>query len=121
MNIPMPVKILGGLLLTLFVASIAGSISGVFALIAVLAWAAAPTVVLHIAGVVPPGIWLSVAAMVTKLLAPTAKVLASAAASPFGGGAPAAPRQSRQSDLESSRPKALERGQNQLKAMIGSD
>jgi hypothetical protein len=122
MNIPMPVKILGGLLLTLFIASMAGSVSGLFGLIAVIAWIAAATVVLHVAGLVPPGIWLSVASMVTKVLAPTAKAMAPATASPFSGAAPAAtPRQSRQSDLESSRPKAFERGQNQLKAMIGSD
>ena len=122
MNIPMPVKILGGLLLTLFVASMAGSVAGMFALVAALLWLAAATVVLHVAGLVPPGIWQTVSAMVTKVLAPTAKAMAPAAGGPMGApSAPAAPRQSRQSDLESSRPKAFERGVNQLKAMLGDD
>lgn len=121
MKIPMPVKLLGGLLIVLLVASLAGSVGGLFALVAVIAWVASVSVVLYVAGLVPPGIWTTSAQMVAKLIAPTAKVIA-ANRGPAGGmaAAPAA-RQSRQSDLESSRPKALERGTAQLKAMIGAD
>lgn len=122
MRIPLPVKILAGLLLALLIASMAGSMGRVFALAAAVLWAAAAVVVLHIAGLVPPGIWSGVAEMVTKVLAPTAKAIAPTRGSPSSANvAAAAPRQSRQSDIESSRPKALERGQNQLKAMIGDD
>jgi hypothetical protein len=122
MNIPMPVKLLGGLLLALLLASMAGSVGGMFALLAALLWAASITVVLHVAGLVPPGIWTTVAAMVAKVLAPTAKVIApNRGTQPASNAAAPAQRQSRQSDIESSRPKALERGQNQLRAMIGAD
>jgi hypothetical protein len=121
MRIPLPVKILAGLLLALLIASMAGSMGRVFALAAAVLWIASAAVVLHIAGLVPAGIWSGVAEMLTKFLAPTAKVLAPTRGSPSAATAPAAPRQSRQSDIESSRPKALERGEKQLKGMIGED
>lgn len=114
----MPVKILAGLLLALLVASLAGSLGGVFAWVAVVAWVASASVVLHVAGLVPPGILATGAGMFAKLLAPTAKVIAP---NQGGGAAATAPRQSRQSDIESSRPKALERGTKQLQAMVGAD
>jgi hypothetical protein len=119
--IPTPVKILGGLLLALLVASMAGSVGGLFGLIAVVLWIAAGSVLLHLAGLMPPGIWTTGAAMIAKWLAPTAKAFAPSIGPTMGSPAAPVQRQSRQSELEADRPKAVQRGTAQLRSMVGSD
>lgn len=122
MKIPLPVKIVGGIVLAIALLSMFDSLSGILGLIAIVLWVLGGAVVMQSAGLVSSGMAGSLASMATRLLAPGVRpAAASARATPHAATAAPAPSQTRQVDLVADRKKAVARAESQLRAMVGDD
>jgi hypothetical protein len=118
MRIPLPVKILGAVLLLLVIATQAQAFASAFKIVAIVLWIAALGVVLHLSGFARAGFVGAALGAVTRVLAPGA--VPKSAIGPAANAA-AAPPQAKHVDLIADRGKALERGRAELTAMFGED